>query len=429
MVPNLTGRRCRGISAGLLICITAAFASNRSWSAEPYQLIPTGPAVASEAGSVVDFRIISGSEAVVPVSVEAGAVIVDVTINGRGPFPVMFDTGAQNAVTPEIAAALGLKTEGIGTVLDSGGVGLPITFTRVKVMRLGEAEMADQPFAVAALPPYLTDRGSRPALAGFIGYELLARFAVRLDYDRSTLTLKAGSDFRYDGTGVRVPLVFTGKTPVVPAAADGIAGMFVVDTGSSGALTLRREFVEDHGLEARHAPAVRIKSIGATGPFETSLMRLDRFDIADSRIDRPATRFPSTAGKGGLPFTDVDGSIGYEILRQFVITIDYQHRELWFEPSRAFGTRTGQGSAGFQAVKIERAGFKIITVLPNTAAAEAGLRDGDVLTEIDGRSTAPMSVNELVGLIRQPIGTLIHLNIIRDGVRRPVTLTLKDVLP
>src|SRR6266851_7507881 len=216
----------------------------------------------SKADGPADFRIISGSESAVPVSVEAGTVIVEVTINGRGPFPLMFDTGAQNALTPEIAAALGLKTEGAGTVLDSGGDSLPVTFTRVKVIRVGDAEMTDQPFAVAALPPYLTDRGSRPALAGFLGYELLTRFAVRLDYDRRTLTLKAGSNFRYDGTGVRVPLVFTGKTPVVPAAADGIAGMFVVDTGSSGALTLRREFVEAHGLEARHAPAVRIKSIG-----------------------------------------------------------------------------------------------------------------------------------------------------------------------
>lgn len=392
-------------------------------------LLSTMFANTSKAENSTDFRIISGSAAVVPVSVEAGAVIVDVTINGRGPFPVMFETGAQNTVTPEIAAALGLKTEGTGTVLDSGGDSLPVTFTRVTVIRVGDAEMTDQPFAVAALPSYLTDRGSRPPLAGLIGYELLSRFVARLDYDRRTLTLKAGSDFRYDRTGIRVPLVFTGKTPVVPAAADGNPGMFVVDTGSSGALTLRREFVETHGLEARHAPAIRIKSIGVAGPFETSWMRLDRFDIAGSRIDRPATRFPSTAGKGELPFTDVDGSIGYEILRQFVITIDYQHRELWFERSHAFGTRTGQGTAGFQAVKVEGAGFKIITVLPNTAAAEAGLRDGDVLTEIDGRSTAPMSVNELVGLIRQPVGTLIHLNIIRDGAKRPVTLTLKDVLP
>jgi len=37
--------------------------------------------------SSMDFRIISGSEALIPVSVEAGGPIIDVLINGRGRFP------------------------------------------------------------------------------------------------------------------------------------------------------------------------------------------------------------------------------------------------------------------------------------------------------------------------------------------------------
>ena len=39
----------------------------------------------------------SGFETVIPISVESGEVIVDVTINGRGPFPMMFDTGSVEA--------------------------------------------------------------------------------------------------------------------------------------------------------------------------------------------------------------------------------------------------------------------------------------------------------------------------------------------
>ena len=88
----------------------------------------------------------------IPVSIEAGAVIVDVRINGRGPFPLMFDTGAEDTLTPETAAALGLKTEGRGTFQDSGGDRVAITFTRAHTVRLGDAEMTDQPFAVLGLP-------------------------------------------------------------------------------------------------------------------------------------------------------------------------------------------------------------------------------------------------------------------------------------
>jgi hypothetical protein len=58
-----------------------------------------------------------------------------------------------------------------------------------------------------------------------------------------------------------------------------------------------------------------------------------------------------------------------------VITFDYRGGEVWFERSSAFGTRTGQGGAGFQAVRMEGAGFGVTTVLPDTAAAAAGLKE------------------------------------------------------
>jgi C-terminal processing protease CtpA/Prc len=125
----------------------------------------------------------------------------------------------------------------------------------------------------------------------------------------------------------------------------------------------------------------------------------------------------------------VDGSIGYEILRQFVITFDYARSELWFERSRAFGTRTGQGGAGFQAVRMEGAGFGVTTVLPDTAAAVAGLQVGDLITAIDGLSTVSMTQGEFVERMRRPVGTLIRFGTLRDGKPRPVELTLKDVLP
>jgi hypothetical protein len=416
------------IATGLLGCPAAALPADPPPSADAHEPAAAEWVAPPEASRPADFRITSGTQAVIPVSIEAGAVIVEVSINGRGPFPLMFDTGAQDALTPETATALGLKIAGSGVARDSGGDRVAITFARAGTVRLGNAEMIDQPFAVLGLPRYLTDRGSLPPLAGFIGYELLARFAARLDYDGKTVTLTPGQDFHHDGKGTRIPLAFTGRTPIVPAAADGIAGMFVVDVGSTGALTLRREFVEAHDLESRHPATLRIKSLGAAGPFEAILMRLDRFDIADSRIERPATRFPTVRGEG-LPFADVDGSIGYEILRQFVITLDYWHHEVWFERSSAFGVRTGQGSAGFQAVKIEGTGFSVMTVVPNTAAATAGIMVGDLITAVDGRSTAPMSLSELAELMRRPAGTLVYLAIVRDGVVRPVELTLKDILP
>jgi Aspartyl protease len=171
----------------------------------------------------------------------------------------------------------------------------------------GGAELLDQPLLVLPLPRFVTDRGNRPALAGVVGYELLARFAVRTDYDHRMLTLTPAPDFHYQAGGKRVPLVFVNKHPVVSAAVDGIAGKFEIDTGSSAALVLQRKFVEQHGLEARHPGGLRMKSGGIDGVFETVITRVDRFGIADAEIARPAAEFPEE-GRSGTPLTEVDGS-------------------------------------------------------------------------------------------------------------------------
>ncbi len=370
----------------------------------------------------------SAGNSIVPISVENGQVIVNVTINGQGPFPMMFDTGGVEAVTPETATALGLATEGGGTVQGSAERTSTVAFTHIKDLHLGGAELSDIAVPVIPLPRFFTDRGSRPPLAGFIGYKLLERFVVRLAYEDRALTLIPARDFHYGGTGERVPLFFADKIPVMPAAADGIAGRFEIDTGSSSALVLQRAFVDQHGFEARHPGGLRMKSGGVDGVFETIATRLDRFSIANAEIQRPVVEFPSN-GKGGLPVAGVDGSVGYQILRQFVITFDYSRRELWLEHSAAFGMKTVQWKTGLQAVKNDGPGFSVVTVLPNTPAAAAGIRVGDVITEVDARPAASVGQAEFSGLMRRPDGTIVHLGVVRDGIRRSVALTLKELLP
>jgi hypothetical protein len=225
-----------------------------------------------------------------------------------------------------------------------------------------------------------------------------------------------------------LPLFYTHNFPVVPAAADGIVGRFEIDTGSSDAIVLQRKFVDQYNLEARHPGGPRMKVGGVDGVFETIAARLDRFTIANAEIERPAAEFPSV-GRSGLPIADVDGSIGYQILRQFVITFDYSRRDIWFERSAAFGMKTVQWKTGFQAVKADGPGFRVVTVLPNTPAAAAGISVGDLITEVDGRPSASVGQAEFSGLMRGPDGTLIHLRTVRDGIPRLVTLTLKELLP
>jgi hypothetical protein len=371
----------------------------------------------------------SAGDSIVPVSVENGQVIVNAIINDQGPFPVMFDTGGVEAITPETATALGLLVEGQGTGRGSGERAVSVAFTHLQTLRVGGAELSDIALPVIPLPQFVTDRGNRKPLAGLIGFGVLSRFTVRLSYDDQTLTLTPAENFRYTGKGERVPVFFADKTPVISAAADGVPGSFEIDTGSStAALVLQRGFVEQHGLEARHPGRLHMKAGGIGGVFETIAARLDRFDLAASKIERPVVEFPSR-DEGGIPVTNIDGSIGYQILRQFVITFDYSRREIWFERSAAFGERTIEWKTGFQAVKAGDNGFRVVTVQPDTPATAAGIRVGDLITVIDDRLATSVGQAEFGGLMRRADGTIVRLEINRDGIRHSVAVTLKELLP
>ncbi len=59
---------------------------------------------------------------------------------------------------------------------------------------------------------------------------------------------------------------------------------------------------------------------------------------------------------------------------------------------------------------------KIVKVYDGTPAQEAGLREEDIVFEVDGVSTYGMSTTDVVALIKGEDGTYVNLTIVRDGV-------------
>lgn len=75
------------------------------------------------------------------------------------------------------------------------------------------------------------------------------------------------------------------------------------------------------------------------------------------------------------------------------------------------------GSFGGVGMEIgEREGFiTVIAPLKGTPADLAGIHAGDIVASINGTSTAGMNVDDAVGLIRGEEGTVVTLEVLRDG--------------
>ena len=69
----------------------------------------------------------------------------------------------------------------------------------------------------------------------------------------------------------------------------------------------------------------------------------------------------------------------------------------------------------------ERGGVRVATVGVGSPAAEAGLREGDVITNLGAFSDA-------LRVLRGPAGASVPVAFVRDGQTRSTTLTLRDYL-
>lgn len=69
----------------------------------------------------------------------------------------------------------------------------------------------------------------------------------------------------------------------------------------------------------------------------------------------------------------------------------------------------------------------VVSPIPGTPAARAGLMAGDRIVQIDGRPTRDMALQRAVSLIRGPSGTVVHLLVTRGTQTREVDIT-RDVI-
>jgi len=118
-------------------------------------------------------------------------VIIKATINGKGPFRFLVDTGASHHVmTPELADSLRLESKDSG-FLDAGGQGkISAQIVRVAEVGIGSFKLTRQTFFVTGFP-------SRFPFQGFLGAELFKHFVVSIDFRQTVLTLTVPRFFRH----------------------------------------------------------------------------------------------------------------------------------------------------------------------------------------------------------------------------------------
>jgi hypothetical protein len=250
----------------------------------------------------------------VPMLDVGGRPMVEVRINGKGPYPFIMDTGADETdVESSLIDELALP--GTTAAMFTGGA-------RIEELAVGNAVLRGVTVARARM---LGGLGGANPPRGVLSASYFPGCLVVLDYPAKKIAIRQGSLPPADDRRV---FQYT-AADILPRAPVRIAGLEFrvhVDSGSPAGLTVPIKYSEQIPLTDK--------------PKELAHFRTPdgEFPVLAATVNGPITLGEYKLEIAQLNFSDVKpgpgpavGNMGYQILRDFIVTLDSMNHRLQFE--------------------------------------------------------------------------------------------------
>jgi hypothetical protein len=374
---------------------------------------PTGASIDAGAASVtLPFRLLNNH------------IYVSATVNGKGPYTFIVDTGGHLLIAPQVVAELGFKSVGAASMSGAGDKTAASGFTHVDEVALGAVRMRNQLGFVA---PIYDPAIEGVRVDGMFGFELFRRFAVRIDYGHQTLTITDPARFDPTGAGTAIHFVFYDHLPMVSGLIADLPARFDIDTGSRSEVDITGPFVKVHDLHARFPQGVSaVTGWGIGGPSRSYVVRLPSLTLGGLRVSAPVAGLSEDKG-GSFSDPNYAANIGSGFLKRFVVTFDYAHQNMYLKPAAPASIDAGRFDRSGMWINAGPEGYVVTDVAAGGPAAQAGIQVGDVITRLDGTAVRFEGLSDARILLRaRPPGTQVRMDLKRNGGVKEVTLVLRE---
>jgi hypothetical protein len=378
------------------------------------------------------YSFASGTSALgIPFQLSSNFVVVQARVNNSQPLWFIFASASTSVVDTATAKRLGLSVqnkEKLSATAGDVGEGL------IHGVSLALPGITAVNLTVAVLPLDFLSSILGERIAGIIGFDFISQLVVEVDYAGRKLNIYAPPTYRYSGSGEVLALKFIDNQPFITAkitieGRDAVEGMFEVETADSGILSVERSFSEAHQL-LKSAKDLRLGHIGGgEGTMSRTLQgRVKEIKLGRFAISNPIVSFSQTdAGKDAAPIGD--GQLGGAVFRRFRVILDYSRRRMILEPNEHFFEPVEADMSGFELV-VEGEDLKTLTineVLANSPASEAGVKEEDELTAINGRPVANFTLEQIRQMLKQE-GKEVALSLKRGSQTLQVKLKLRRLI-
>ena len=257
--------------------------------------------------------------ATAPMSFRGLMPVVEVKLNGQGPFAFMIDTGAGMQADIDTSVAARLKLQPTGRVLTgdpSRENDRPVETVRIDSVVLGGAEFRNVTAVVR--PQKITS--DYPDVDGILGFALFSDYLLTLDYPAMQVRLARGTLPNANGGDI-LSFELENRIPVIEVAIGRIKVRAHVDSGNFVAgFILPEEIVEQLRLLSPPVTVGRARSVSNQIELKQAQLhdtiRLGRFDFPQATITFPALS---------------DTNVGFKVLRDFTLTFDQRNQRMRLE--------------------------------------------------------------------------------------------------
>jgi hypothetical protein len=359
---------------GAVVLLAACSSSSTSTEASGSAAPSASGSASADALGVIDPSTLPVT---IPFTAPANHIVVDTGFGTADTFPMMLDTGAPLNVSADLVKQFAFP---VIDKMDAAAAGGTVTSDVVGVdkVTLGGLSVAQ----VAGISPWVDDANPLSCITenGLVGANVMKNAVWQIDYQAKTVTVTASTDGIDHVTGaIPVPMQAIQGIGGSPAVAFGVGddGLGVlVDTGSDGGILAGPKDLAKVGVDVpKGAPVVKSRVAGAAGSVDFDIPYVTTtIDLGTTKIEYPI---------GAAEVVSGIGNIGNAFLSQFVVTFDFPNNTMYLDPISGDGTIADPPIPG-ASVGWDGKTAIVRGVAVGSAADEAGLKLGDVVTEVDG---------------------------------------------
>ncbi len=121
-----------------------------------------------------------------------------------------------------------------------------------------------------------------------------------------------------------------------------------------------------------------------------------------------------------------DRKLMHSAIRGLLLDLDPHSAYLDRRAAEAFdeGTSGAYGGIGVEVLQLPDGSVRVIAPIDDTPAAQAGIKPGDTIVAVDGKTLTPAS-NDGQGPLRGAAGTTVRLTILREGAPKPLEIDVQ----